>query len=411
MSAEKAASPFRQMKMEPEHWTDSKEMQRVMHSLPGLFRAVLLEMLDRPLSRHEIRDFISHMDLGVRASDRLGKAHLELEAHLSRAIELEVLEEREGLYHLTAGGREMAEYMERVIPVFMKWAYSPETVTSLTIWVHVVLSVVKLGVGVLSRSAGLISDGIDNAVDTVSSLLVWLGIKYDRVRLASVFMTVAMFGSVGAVALAAADKFIHPEPVREGALAIGVSLACGLVMLGLSSYQYVVGRRASNLAVMCQAVDSRNHFLTSLLVGTGIAFSFLDQLWHTVWLYYADAAASVVIGLLILRSAVELFQELFRPADEEADVSHFMKKAMERRQEAILFDWLKGQLHSRSMTTEELESRFAEDFRARPPRAVLLSGMGFHPESEAILHEYLDRFVEKKKVVRDQGRYWWIAGS
>jgi len=87
-------------------------------------------------------------------------------------------------------------------------------------------------------------------------------------------------------------------------VAFPVSGVCGLVMLGFSSYQYLVGKRRSNLAIMCQAVDSRNHFLTSLVVCGGILLSFLAQVWHAPWLHYADAAASVVIGLLILRGAL-----------------------------------------------------------------------------------------------------------
>jgi divalent metal cation (Fe/Co/Zn/Cd) transporter len=65
----------------------------------------------------------------------------------------------------------------------------------------VLLSVLKLAFGFLSRSAGLISDGIDNTADTLSSVLVWLGITFDKEKLVSLFIVVMMLVSVGGVTI------------------------------------------------------------------------------------------------------------------------------------------------------------------------------------------------------------------
>jgi len=403
-------SIFRHRREQPVHWKNSKELNRVIHHFPGTFRATLLELLDRSMSRHEIRDFLNRMGVG-RHVHGIGKAQLELEEHLRKAIEKKVLEERDGRYHLTPGGREIAEHMQRVIPAFMKWVFSPETASLFSLAAHVVLSVLKLSVGFLSRSAGLIADGIDNAVDTFSSLLVWLGIKYDKEKLVSVFILITMFLSVGGVALATFDKIVHPGPIQEGLIAFVVSAICGLVMLGLSSYQYLVGKKRSNFAIMCQAVDSRNHFLTSLLVCGGILLAYLAQVWNAPWLFYADAIASAIIGLMILRGAIELVQEMLKQSEEGAEVSHFMKRTEERIREKILLKWLAGQLQSGSLTEEELKERFTADFCEQTPKILILSGMGYRPESGEDVNRYLELFVEQKKLVLDEGRYWLVAPS
>ncbi|MBW2003879.1 MAG: cation transporter [Deltaproteobacteria bacterium] len=158
-----------------------------------------------------------------------------------------------------------------------------------------------------------------------------------------------MFVSVGGVALATFHKIIHPGPIQEGLIAFLVSGICGLIMLGLSSYQYLVGTKRSNFAIMCQAVDARNHFWTSLLVCGGILLSFFAQLWNATWLYHADAVASAIIGLMILRGAIELVQELLKEPEEGKEVSHFMKRTEERTREKILLKWLAGQLQSTSL--------------------------------------------------------------
>jgi hypothetical protein len=172
-----------------------------------------------------------------------------------------------------------------------------------------------------------------------------------------------------------------------------------------------VGKKRSNFAIMCQAVDSRNHFWTSILVCGGILLSFFAKLWTASWLYYADAAASAVIGLMILRGAIELVQELRKENEEGAEVSHFMRRNEERTREKILLKWLAGQLQSESLSAKELEQRFTTDFCEHTPKILLLSGMGYRPENGADLHRYLDIFVEKKKLVLDNGSYWFIARS
>jgi len=401
---------FHHRKEKPVHWKDPKELNQVMHDFPGIFRAILLELSDRPMSRHQIRDFLNRMGAG-RHSHGIGTAQLDLEKNLAKAVEKNVLEQRGDQYHLTPGGREIAEHMQMVIPAFMKWIFSPETASLFSLVIHILLSVLKLGIGFISRSAGLTADGIDNAVDTLSSLLVWLGIKHNKEKLVSVFILITMFVSVGGVALATFYKIIHPGPIEQGWIAFVISAICGLIMLGLSSYQYLVGKKGSNFAIMCQAVDSRNHFWMSLLVCGGILLSFFAQRWNAPWLYYADAAASAIIGGLILRGAIELVHEMFKKGDEEAEVSHFMKRTEERIREKMLLKWLSGYLHSRSLTEEELEQRFTADFCEQTPKFLILSGMGYRPESGADLQRYLHLFVEQKKLVLDEGKYWLVARS
>jgi divalent metal cation (Fe/Co/Zn/Cd) transporter len=404
-------SPFQHRRQPTVHWKSSKEMHRAMRGLPGPSRAVLLELLEHPLTRHEIRETLHRLGRGETHGRKVGKAQLNLETDLARAQELGFLEEREGRYVLTEAGREAAEHMQEVIPAFMGWAFSPETASLLSIWVHAILSVLKLVFGLLSRSAGLFADGIDNAVDTLSAFLVWLGIKYDKEKLVSIFIVITMFVSVGGVALATYDKVAHLRPITDGLVAFAVSALCGLIMLGVSSYQYLVGKRQSNLAILCQAVDARNHFLTSLLVCAGILLSFLAGIWGALWLHYADAVASAVIGVLILKGALELMRELFKPADDEAEVSHFMKRTLERRKEKIIFNWLRGHLHRAPLTREELEQRFIADFCKETPKILILSGMGYRPASGADLAGYLERFVGSRKLVVDDGRYWLVARS
>lgn len=383
-------------------------MHDVLHSLPGYMKVVLLELLEHPMSREEIQEALNQ--LGSRMADhhKRDMQQINLEKDITEAIVLKVLEHHNGKYALTPGGREIAEHMQTVIPLFFDTILSVKLVSMITIGVHALLSVLKLAFGTLSKSAGLIADGIDNTADTLSSVLVWLGIRFDKEKLVSIFIVAMMFLSVGGVAIASVHKVLHPEPIREGGIAFWLSLGCGVLMLLISAYQYMVGTRQSNFALLCQSVDSRNHFLTSLLVCGGITLSFLAETVQTSWsswFHYADALASGIIGLLILRSALELVQELRKTGDQPVQISHFMKSAQEKARKKIVFNWLRQQLRETPLTREQLEERFAQQFCRQTPKILELSGMGYTPERSAEVLEHLDQFVKDKRLLLNEGKY------
>lgn len=386
-------------------WKDWDELHKVMHRFPGYFISLLLEFMEKPMSPKEIREAFDKIAMGVAGARRRRNAEKNLDKDIALAIELKVLEEKDGKLFLTPGGREIAEHVQEVVPLFMGYVFCLKTVSIATIGVHILLSIVKLAFGFISRSAGLISDGIDNTVDTISSFLVWLGIKFKREKLVSLFVIVMMFLSVGGIAILSFNKIAHPGPIEEGLIAFIVSAVSGLIMLLLSAYQYTTGKKSSNFAIMCQSIDSRNHFLTSLLVCSGIALSFLAKKHNAPWLYFADAAASIIIGFLILKSAIELSMELVKPGDEPARISHFMQRAHEKVMATIIFTWLKQQLEHAPLREAQLKERFIKKFKEQVPKIFILSGMHYLPESSTDLHRYLKQFVKSKKLLFAEGKY------
>jgi ABC-type multidrug transport system fused ATPase/permease subunit len=356
------------------------------------------------MSREEMWRFVEQLGMRLDKRHREKVTKADFEKKIVFAIERGIFEERDGRFSLTPAGREIAEHAQEVIPLFMGRVFSTKTVAILTIAVHVLLSILKLTFGFISGSAGLIADGIDNTMDTISSVLVWLGITFNKERPVSLFIIFMMFVSVGGVGIASYSKIVHPEPIKEGVVAIVISLVSGLIMLFLSAYQYAVGKRKTNFALMSQAVDSRNHFLMSVLVSSGIVLSFVAETIHANWLYYADAAASIIIGILIFRSAIELVKIFVKPG-VEIEISHFWRSAQEKVKREVILDWLSEQLKETPLTKEQLDGRFNEDFCEEVPTIVILSGMGYSPESSEDLHPYLDQFVKENKLFITEGRY------
>ena len=392
------------------HWDTFDDLHRAIHDFDGPFRAILLELVGKPMSRREMRDFLRHPSL-QHWQKRSDTGQLTLAKNLEEAERRNVVEQKDGAYHLTLRGREMTTHMESMIPAVINRVLSPEVVSIAAFVLHVFLSVLKLGIGYLAHSASLFADGIDNGMDALSAALVWVGLKYDKVRLISWFLLVMMVLSVGGIGLAALNKVLHPAPLSEGPVAFAVSAVCGFIMLLLSAYQYVVGKKRGNLAILCQSVDSRNHFWTSLLVCAGILLSYFAEMLAMPWLYYADVAASVVIGFMVLRGAVDIGREILSAdAEDEPDVSHFMRSLQDKHRMGHVRKWIAAQLQREALTREELHKRFMADFCEQVPRLHSLTGIGMVVRQEDEFTVWLERLLEKDELIEDEGRLWLAKG-
>ncbi|MBN2380910.1 cation transporter [candidate division WOR-3 bacterium] len=390
------------------HFNDLNDLHRTRDRLKGPIKLLLFDLKNQPMTRIELKgvltSFMPHAykTSGPRDRDRGEKILTE---SLEYGFDNGVIEEKGGLIHLTHKGRELTEHMEEVIPWFFDKFFSTRTVTKVNMIIHVVLSVIKLGAAVLSGSAGLLADGIDNGGDTLSSVLVWLGIRHRKERSTSIFIVAMMYVSAGGVIWATISKIINPEPLTGGWVVFSISAIAGFVMLVMSFYEYAVGKRKRNFALICQSIDARNHFWTSLMVCVGIVLSFFAEKFSIPWLLYGDVMASGIIGVLIIKSAVELTIELAKPAGKQSLETHFMERASRKAKDKFVKGWLVDELAKGPSSQAELEERYCKQFYRRPPRFVTLSGWEDSMWRSEELKHYLDRFADKGVIVKSGNIY------
>ena len=399
---------FSRRKTVTRHWKDYDTMHRAIHDVSGIFRAILLEMLDRPYSRHDMRLFIQQFSFKMR-DKRTKHLQLRLKSDLEKAFKHEMITLKNGNYHLTDRGRELAEEVKAFLPGFFSWIMSPLTVTKITIVIHIILSIFKIGVSLLTKSASLLADGIDNTVDTLSAFLVHISVKIKKEKLITIFLIIAMIVSVAGIGLSSYNKIVNFEKIEHGILAFVMSLILGFVMLGLSAYQYYVGCSNNNLAILGQAVDSRNHFLTSLLVCAGIVLSGIAEISGVFFLNYADAAISIVIGIIILKGVFDLILECFRAEEGNIGIGHFIHSTIEKNKEKIVLDWLRVQLKFSPLKQNEIEKRYYSSFCKNRLQFTELTGLGYNPPSSEEIHYYLNRFTNKGMLLLDEEYYWLLV--
>jgi len=267
---------------------------------------------------------------------------------LSAAVQ-EVVEklEREGLvvrrgdvYGLTPEGQARAEKYRREYQDLARLGerlLHPQTVSLVGLGVHLVLAVLKLTAGAISGSIGLISDGMDTAMDGLSSVLVFVGLRLSKEQVVNVVLVLLMLGVGAGVGYEAVRRVFEPFEPEVDLLTFAAAIVSGLVCLLLSAYQRFVGTRRGLLALISQSVDSRNHAIVAAGVTAGLVAALLR-------FPLLDTLVGLAVAALILKSGVELALETVRALrGEEVDFSRYELGFVEeyhRFQQRQLADWL-----------------------------------------------------------------------
>ncbi len=240
----------------------------------------------------------------------------------------------------------------------------PQTVSKVSLAVHLGLAAIKLPAGLISGSAGLLSDAADTLLDGFSSLLVYLGLRLDKERAVNVVLVFLMLATSVVALYEAARRLFVPSPPQADWFAFAAALLSGLVCAGLGLYQRFVGLRSGSMVLITQSVDSRNHVIVAASVTAGLVAALLR-------FALLDTLVGLAVGALILRSAVELAIDLVRAQaeGEAAEVKLPLVAWYEQLRRTQFRDWLLYLVQQgKAATREDLVSQAAQalDFSRNP---------------------------------------------
>ena len=128
-------------------------------------------------------------------------------------------------------------------------------VAKVTLGVHLGLAALKLPAGLISGSVGLLNDAVDTLLDGISSLLVYLGLRFDKERAVNIVLVVFMLGTGGLTLYQAVRRFFVPSEPEVDWFTFLATLLSAVFCLGLWAHQRYVGLRSGHLALITQSVD------------------------------------------------------------------------------------------------------------------------------------------------------------
>ena len=346
---------------------------------------------------------------------RMEQRHERMEKRIEETLE-ELIERGwvvcEGQrYALTPLGREEASKpladMRRTRARLSKLA-QPQTVSQVGLAVHWGLAALKLPAALLSGSVGLLNDATDTLLDGLSSVLVYLGLRFDRERAVNVVLVLLMLGTGGFTFYEAVRRFFVPFEPEVDWFTFLAAILSALVCLALYLYQRYIGLRSGSLALITQSVDSRNHVIVAASVTAGLVASLLR-------FPLLDTLVGLAVAVLILKSAVELAIEIIRSlGEEEADLSRYQMGLAgwyERFRQTQLGDWLLYLVEKEGVQTRDellAQARQALDFSRHPMLRELGLAQPYHGELiEQGIQELFERgwlAGEERLSLTDAGR-------
>ena len=309
---------------------------------------VLMLLLEQPLTIDEMaqkaRFLASHRRVSETDPESLG-----LDAAVTSLCSKGLAEEADGRYRLTEAGRSRAVRAEAWMARIGEYLSSGAAAAKLSMAVTAFLSVLKLAAGLLANSVGLISDGLDNLMDVVSSGVVYLGIKRKRELYATIFIIVLMFIVAAGILLNSVTRLVHPQGVEAGLFPIAAAVVSGVSSYLLYGYQRFVGRRSGNTSLVSESVDSMNHVVVAVAVLVGIFAAMLGT-------PIVDALVGLFVAAFILRGSITLAVDTARARGGEMDLAHYgsgWERMLNEARRRRIKSWLLFRL-DRPVSIEEL---------------------------------------------------------
>lgn len=367
-------------------------------------------LLDGPLSLPELKTSILTAPFDSTLQPGRGKMPARhrrllqnLDGNLAELMNIGWVVQQDDLYALTPLGRDeigkitldARSKIETASQAFQS-LMQPATASKVTLIIQIMLAVIKLPAGILSGSVGLLNDSFDTILDLFSSLLVYLGIRFNRERLVSIVLVIFMLLTGGLTLYEAIHRLFVPFVPNVDLFPFAAAVLSALSGLILWTYLRYVGLKYNLMAFIAESVDARNHIIVSLGVTAGLVASLL----HFGWL---DMLVGLAVAILILWSAIGLVSELLHSsAEKPVDLSHYglwLQSVYQNRREHYLRNLMLSLVKNGEAKTREelvLKIRKATDLRENSPlksvglnRRLLEDEVIEYNLNELISHEWL----------------------
>ena len=324
-------------------------------------------------------------------------------------------------YELSAEGEEKAKEFEmnlkKSADILEEQFLSSSSAARNTFVIDLFLATLKLFSGVFSGSVGLLADGADAAVDTVSAAIVWLGMKIKRENLGTLIVLLMMFITGISVGYDSIISLIEAffgtlSPLVMPYLVILTEIIALVVAVFLFIYQRFVGKRNGSLALISQSVDSKNHISVAAVVIIGAIFSIFR-------INFVDALIGGFVAVKILIDGLGLSKEIFASIKgEDVDLKKYevpferqwrMSK-IETFRTWILYSVKELKLKTRNELVNELKHTFKPEYVPILTEYKFRLGEGFDFEEkfDTLVNPLLESaFLSKQNgdfLITDKGR-------
>jgi len=199
-----------------------------------------------------------------------------------------------------------------------------EKIAGISVFVNLILAIGKIIVGLLTKSASVLAEGIHSGMDVISSGVSLIGIKiskkpvdkkhpyghYKFEVLSGLVITLLLFLAGIWMLYEAYKGFVNPKLISISYLALGIMLLSAVSNEIMARLKLYYGKKENSISLLSDGIHDRVDVYTSIAVLIGL---FIMPYW-----IYVDSILALLIGLYILKESFELGKEA---TDSLLDVS------------------------------------------------------------------------------------------
>lgn len=182
--------------------------------------------------------------------------------------------------------------------------------------VYTTLASLKLVIAYFASSASLHADGLNNFTDIISSIVIFIGLNiakqpadsnhhYGHTKFESIasFVTSLIMFTIGFEVLKSGiERFVSNNFPRPSLMGVWASIASALLLYLTQRYVAKLAHRAKSIGLKASAKDMFNDMLIS--IGTAVSIT-----GATFGLPQIDTLMSLIVGILIIKTAYNIFRE------------------------------------------------------------------------------------------------------
>lgn len=197
---------------------------------------------------------------------------------------------------------------------------------------NLILSIIKIGVGIISGSVSIIADGFNNLSDMASSIITMIGVKlankpadkehpfgHGRMEYLSALVVAFMVMLVGIQFIKTSiDRILNPVVIVFEIIPFILLILSLLVKVWLSRFNKFIGVKINSSALKASSVDALGDVFTSLCV----IVSFLGAKFTTLPI---DGYVGVIVSVAILYAGFSLVKDTISPLLGEAPDEELVK--------------------------------------------------------------------------------------
>ncbi len=191
-----------------------------------------------------------------------------------------------------------------------------ETGALISIAAYLILSAVKLMIGYLFHSEALTADGLNNTTDIIASVAVLIGLRisqkppdenhpYGHFRAETIASLIASFIMIAVglqVLFSAGESIFSAKQETPDMIAAWTAAGGAALMMAVYQYNKRLAKKVKSQALLAAAADNKSDAFVSIGTFIGITAAQFRLAW-------IDTVTAFVIGLLICKTAWDIFKE------------------------------------------------------------------------------------------------------